>query len=368
MTSWATDARVNASTSELHPRFSGRRAIAICDQWLGSDGYAGMQALRRSGWDVHVAAEWEYVPVKWRSFPMKVAGKLIRPAAVREFNAEVRRQALRLRPEMLLVFKGTFLTPDTLIVLRDMGVRSYCFYPDVSFRAHGRYIPRALPHYDWVFTTKSFGIADMREQLGVTRSSLIHFAFDPDLHRPLPLSRADVERYGCDVSYIGTWSPKKEKLLAELIRRRPAIRVKIWGESWNNAREAAVAPAVGGREVIGQEFVRAVLGSSINLSIMSEARRGASRGDQIASRTFAVPACGAFVLHERTSELLELFREGEEVACFEDIDELVKQVDRYLEDDVSRRRIAEQGMALVRSRHSWDERIRTILDHHDGCA
>ena len=80
-------------------------------------------------------------------------------------------------------------------VLRAMGVRTYCFFPDVSFRAHGPWIPNALPEYDWVFTTKAFGLDDMREQLGVTRSlfqvsdyiqqvlALWHFSEDPGLHR-----------------------------------------------------------------------------------------------------------------------------------------------------------------------------------------
>jgi hypothetical protein len=31
---------------------TGRRAIVVCDQWLGSNGYAGMKALRRAGWSV----------------------------------------------------------------------------------------------------------------------------------------------------------------------------------------------------------------------------------------------------------------------------------------------------------------------------
>ena len=343
--------------------FSSRRAIVVCDQWLGSDGYAGMKALRRAGWDVHVVPEWEFVPARYRSLHMKAIGKLIRPLAVREYNRELELQGRRLEPAMLLVFKGTWVLGSAIRALRAQGVRCYNYYTDVSFRAHGPYIPDALPHYDWIFTTKTFGLSDMREQLGITRASHIQFAFDPDLHRPVPMGPREEARYGCDVSYIGTWSPKKEQLLTAVAQRRPEVKLRIWGEYWNNARSAAIRGAIGGREVLGNEFVRALLGTKINLSIMSEARKGSSRGDQVANRTFAVPACGAFVLHERTDELLQLFREGEHLACFSDADEMIEKIDYYLARPEVRLRVADAGREMVWREHSWDRRVHVITDH-----
>ena len=339
------------------------RAIVICDQWLGSDGYAGMKALRRAGWNVVVAPEWEFVPVRWRTTPMRVIGRVFRAAAVREFNAELEGLVRRFSPNLLLVFKGRFVHPLTLRRVRENGVATYCFYPDVSFRAHGPLIPRALPEYDWVFTTKSFGLADMREQLGVTRASLIHFAYDPDLHRPIELTAWDRSRFECDVSYIGTWSPKKEHLLGDLVRRLPQLRLKIWGEQWWRATTQILTPYIGGHEVMGEDFVRAVCASSINLSIMSEARRGSSKGDQVASRTFSVPASGGFVIHERTEDVLRLFREDEEIVCYDGIEELTTKVTQYLANPQLRREIAERSRNVVKHAHSWDVRIGELLSH-----
>ena len=341
--------------------------MVVCDQWLGSDGYAGMKALRRAGWDVHVVPEWEFVPVRWRSRPMKALGRLLRAQAERELSDELILQARQLRPEFLLVFKGRFILPGTISALRGLGVRCYDFYPDVSFRAHGPHLPRTLPEYDWVFTTKSFGLSDMREQLGVTRASVMMFAFDPDLHHPMRLSASDLELFDADLSYIGTWSPKKEALLAEVIRSRPALKVRIWGDQWwkTTAEADTLRPAIGGRGVLGAEFVKAICASRINLSIMSEKRVGSSSGDQVATRTFSVPACGGFVMHERTDEVLELFREDEEIVCYSDVSDLVARIDKYLGDPARRREIAERGRAKVCAAHTWDNRIREILAHHE---
>lgn len=344
--------------------------MVVCDQWLGSDGYAGMKALRRAGWDIHVIPEWEYVPVRWRSKSMRALGRMIRTAAEQELKAELLLQARRLAPEFLLVFKGRFITPGTITALHKLGVRCYNFYPDVSFRAHGPHLPKVLPEYDWIFTTKTFGLEDMREQLGVTRASLMQFAFDPDLHHPMVLSEWDRRLLECDVSYIGTWSPKKEELFAEVVRRRPNLNLRIWGEQWWKATtgKRVLQHAIGGREVVGAEFVKAVCASSINLSIMSEKRLGASKGDQVASRTFSVPACGAFVIHDRTDEVRQLFKEDQEIVCYSDVDELVAKIDKYLANPEERGLIAARGQAVVRARHSWDSRVLELLAHHERSA
>lgn len=323
-----------------------------------------MKALRRAGWAVEVVPEWELIPVKWRGAGMRALGRALRPFAVREYNRELVLQISRLEPELLLVFKGTFVSPATLRTCASVGVRTYCFFPDVSFRAHGRYLPAALPLYDWVFTTKTFGVDDMRQQLGVMNASVLMHAFDPDLHRPVPLSSRDRDRYECDVSFIGSWSAKKEMLIDALLQRMPSLHARVWGEQWGRVRSSAVRRIYGGRPIVGEEYVRAICASRINLGLLSEQLPGASSGDRITSRTFHVPASGGFLLHERTDDVAQLFEEGDTIACFSDADELAAQVQRYLGDEAGRERLAENARKVVASRDSWDHRISTILDRH----
>lgn len=340
-----------------------RRAIVVCDQWLGSNGYAGMKALRRAGWSVLVVPEWESVPVRWTSPLMRVIGRAIRPLAVREFNRLLITQAIRTTPDLLLVFKGMFIQAAALKRLRMLGTRLLCFYPDVSFRTHGPYLPAALPEYDWIFTTKSFGVKDLQDQLGVNRASVVRHAFDPDLHRPTAPSTDDLKRYGCDVSFIGTWSPKKERILQELRARLPSLQMRIWGEQWaTRARSTQLDEVIQRRGVEGEEYVRAIASSKINLAILSERRLGASSGDLLTSRTFHIPACGGFMLHERTAELLDVLHEPSEVACFDNVDEMVAKIEYFLGEDAARRGIAVRGRERIRAAHSWDQRVREILD------
>jgi spore maturation protein CgeB len=323
-----------------------------------------MKALRRLGWSVTTVPEREFVPLRWRSTPHKIIGRAVRSIGAQEFNREILMLARRQRPDFLLVFKGTFVAAATLRELRKMAIPSYCFFPDVSFRVHGPYIPRALPEYDWVFTTKTYGLRDMREQLGVTRSCVVLHAFDADLHRPIPTELVDRGLYGCDVSYIGTWSLKKERLLRAVAANCAPLRLRVWGEQWDRASAPELRDSIGGHEVIGTEYVHAISASTVNLGILSEQRPGASTGDQITSRTFHIPACGGFMLHERTDELLSIFTEGQNVACFGDAGELVDSIRRYVQDEAARLRVASAGRQLVEEAHSWDCRIQEILAHH----
>jgi spore maturation protein CgeB len=342
-----------------------RTAVVVCDQWLGSNGYAGMKALRRAEWMVSVVPEWEHVPVRWNSFAMRALGRCIRHPATQEFNGALVNEVRASRADLLLVFKGRFVSPDALRAIRTNGTLAYCFFPDNSFRAHGRYLPTALPEYDWVYTAKSFGLRDMKEQLGVTTASLLLHGFDPDLHCAGPVTADDEMDFGADVSFIGTWSPKKEKYLSALASARPHLKMRIFGGSWTNARAASLRTAVSiSGPIHGQAYVRAIRVSKINLAILSERRDGSSADDQITSRTFHIPASGAFMLHERTPEVLATLREDAEVGCFGDEAEMISAVDRWLARPEDREAVAAAGHRAVLRSHSWDHRIRVILDDH----
>jgi len=340
--------------------------MVICEHRLGSNAFAMMKALRRQpGWDVTDFCDKEYVPLRWKRRWLKALGRFIRPFAAREFNELILTTARQQPPDLFLVFKGTYLFGATLRELQRMGAKTYCVYPDVSFRVHGPYIPDALSCYDWVFTTKPFGIKDMREQLGVTRSSVIQHAADPDVHRPTTLSEAEEDTFACDASFIGTWSPKKAQLLSHVMQQLPDVRLRIWGSQWERERDNdMLRNAIMGHPAYGVDYAKALGASKINIAILSEARIGASSGDTTTSRTFHIPASGGFMLHERTDELLSLFEEGKHAACFADAAELAGKISYYLDHEDERKRIAAAGLREAAEKHTWDQRIEVVLAKH----
>ena len=337
------------------------RILCIGETWFGSDARSAFAALRRLGHSTEVIDEAHFVPTEWESFAGRLLRKAFRPTMVSELTRRTSRLVRLFRPDALFVFKGNYVTAELIRDASACGARTINYYPDVSFMTHGPQIPRALLCYDHVFTAKSFGIADMRAH-GVNSVSLLPPGFDPEVHRPMTLSETDLTRFGCDVSFIGTWSPKKERILAALRDSMPGIAIRIWGNQWEKRSVRSLDQCVMGMHVTGDDYARAICASRISLGLLSEARTGASSGDRITARTFQIPACGAFMLHERNDEALGYFSEDRDAAFFGDSAELEQKVARYLGDVTSRTAIAAAGRKRsIDSDYSIDERMTHVV-------
>jgi hypothetical protein len=348
----------------LDSAYQNTKVLVVRENWLGCTGLSAFNALIRAGVQATSITEAEYLPL-WTSFPMRVLRRALRYTAVKEFNRALLRDVQRYKPDLLLVFKGPIVLADTLRTIGKMGTTRYCFYPDVSFSTHGPYLPEALPCYDWIFTTKSFGPRDLKALLGIDTVSYLPHAYDPDVHRPRIPEPRDQNEYDCDVSFIGSWSRKKAQILEGFLARRPGIKLKIWGDRWQNlAGTSPLRPFTAFHSIHGPAYAMANSCSKINLGITHERVGTASSGDQITSRTFHIPACGGLLLHERSRDLLNIFTEDENCVCFDGVDELVSKVDGLLADDGRRKSIAQRGRELVESAHSWDHRAGSILDHY----
>ena len=346
----------------MTPMAEPRRILVVCELWQGSNSYAFARAFRRLGHSVVIESESLHEGFGWNSRPLKIARRLLSPLTRASFNANLCAQARALRPHLLLVCKGGSVTAESIEAVKQTGATAILWWPDVSFFAHGADAPRAIPHYDWIFTTKSFGVRDLRETLGVARASFMPHAYDPETHMPFACDSDDHANYDCDVSFIGTWSTKKQSLLETLVERLPNLSLKIWGNQWEKAgprlkREIMFKP------VLGAEYAKAIRLSSVNLGFLIERQAGASSGDLITSRTFHIPASGGFMLHERTDEARDYFVEDRECAMFGDSEEMVAKIAHYLAHPDERRTIAEAGYRRCQtSDYSIDHRARAILE------
>jgi glycosyltransferase involved in cell wall biosynthesis len=346
--------------------YSSLRVIVIRQNWTGCTGLSAANALARLGVGVHSVVEGEFLPLAWQSIPMRIVGKLIRKPAVWEFNAALIRLAASFRPHLVLVVKGQWIYAESIRKLKGLGALCICYYPDVSMFAHGPYIPKAIPEYDWIFTTKSFGPRDLADIFSVKNCSYLPHGYDPDIHKPRsPDSAEEESQYACDLSFIGGWSADKEAVLTAIATALPDLSIKIWGSRWQNVtRDSILAPFIQHRDIYGPAYALGVGGSKINLALVHERVAGASSGDLITSRTFHIPACGGFMLHRRTPDLKELFEEDVDCAAFDDASEAVEQIKRYLGEERARSAIAENGRRRVESAHSWDHRVKTVLDRY----
>ena len=84
--------------------------------------------------------------------------------------------------------------------------------------------------------------------------------------------------------------------------------------------------------------------------------------DQIKGRNFEVPGCGGFTLTGRAENLGDYYRDGKEVVCFEDSEDLVNKVHYYLEHEEERASIAQAGYERTIREHTYIRRFNEIFN------
>lgn len=335
------------------------RVLFLGENWWGSCARACSGALRRLGCDVLDVDQQTVFPL-WRMKASRAAMRLLRAQAAREYNARLMEAADAFQPDVLLAFKGVHAAPETLRALRARGVALYNYFPD-RMSLYAEQMAPTLGEYDCVFDTKRGWDGDTASRVSARAVVHVPHGYDPDIHRLWPLEPRDLARFACDVSFVGSYHVTKERLLARLLELRPGLDLQIWGNRWTECRVPSLRARVRGAALNGATYARALRAARINLGIMGVTPEA---HDDTSTRTYEIPASGGFMLHERTPELLELFREDEEVGCFDSPEELAAQIDRFLAAPDERARIAEAGRARCVPAYAYDNRMAEILRWH----
>lgn len=334
------------------------------DSWNGSDCTGLARGFRALGHLVELIGADQFFPKVDRSFSARLLRKIISPFFANQFNNYIVNQLSFIRPDMVVIFKGNYVKPETLSVIREKGIWLCNFYPDVSFFCHKDVDPTGFKFYDHIFTTKSFGVNDLKQQLGLQNASFLPHGFDSAVHRPVTkVSHSDNK---IDASFIGTWSPHKQAFLEGVMTELNEAKLYIWGNQWNRVANGVLKKAIMGHPVLGDFYAFAIGNTKINIGLLSEQQEGASSGDKITSRTFQIPASGGFLLHERTEEVLEYYEEGKEIACFDSIEELVEKIQYYLDNEEERNLIANAGYERCIKENSLTNRAQVIISKFEN--
>ncbi len=343
------------------------RILFTGENWYGSNARSCAEALRRLGHDVLDVDQQTFIPQVAR-FSSRVVRRILWFRMVEEFNDQVLRLSENFRPDILIAFKGTYFFAKTLRTLSRKGIALYNYFPDTSAFAYGKWLPESLPEYDCIFYTKPFWYSDSIKRLKLKNGFFLPHGYDPVLHRKFEVDSRYISDCGCDVGFIAIHSKYKEGLLDGLIRLRPNLNFQIWGEGWKNYCESPrLRRCIRGYGLYGERYSKAIQVIKINLAIMNGPCLGASSGDLTTSRTYLIPASGGFMLHQRNPEVLDVYQEDKEVACFDSAEELAEKIDYYLEHPEVREGIARSGYARCVPAYSYDNRMAELLRWHDEC-
>ena len=296
--------------------------------------------------------------------PIQSGGRIIRGIESRLYNGPVTmrlnkvflQRAEDFKPDLLWVEMGRSIYASTLKKIKE---RFNCLlvnsYSDDFIHKHSRHYNNSINFYDYIFTPREQNFGDYYK-FGAKRVGKFWKGFDTENIFPVSLTDEEQQLYDSEVSFIGHCEPNRIKDLTLLAGQ--VNKLKIWGPGWNRYRlPKQLKTAVQYRCVWNEEYVKALCGAKIVVTYLSRWSK-----DTQASKSFEIPASGAFMLAERTEDHLISFKENKEAVFFSSTDELVEKVGFYLSHDDLREQIARAGRErCLTSGYSNYDRIKKML-------
>jgi hypothetical protein len=337
------------------------RILAVGPVVEGSTTTQRFHALRDLGHEIRVitTVKAEASETVRPSLLKRISHKLLDPRDLTCANAEILSVIRKSSVDIVWIDKGLTIRPETIVEVR--RIQPACqivgFSPDDMMNPgnQSKSFLRGLRLYHYYVTTKSYNVEELKK-MGCPEVLFTDNGYDPHTHRPMVVGAEEKHRLGGSVGFIGQWEPDR----AESLRRlgRADVPVRVWGYTWERMRDVPSSVQLENRPLWGGDYAKAICAFDINLCFLRKANR-----DRQTTRTMEIPACGAFMLAERTDDHIRLFDEGKEAEFFSSNDELLNKVRYYLGHGDERLRIARAGYErCLRCCYSNAERLQQVLE------
>jgi len=334
-----------------------RKVLYIGEVGAGTTCAMRAEALRQLGYLVDAIS---VIPAA-RPNPLldlcrRVGNRLRRPLDLNGVNHALLKLAAGY--DILWIDKGNLISRRTLLCVRSHTPRPVIigFSPDDMEQLHctSVWFHSTLPLYDAYITTKSFQVAELTQR-GCPLAVFTDNFYDPATHRPLAVTEAMHQAHTGAAGFVGYHEHERERSIAHLAEA--GVAVHVYGPGWDRARRRLPAAVRIHPPVFGDDYARVLCATPINLGFLRKCNR-----DLQTTRSIEIPACGGFMLAERTTEHQRLFIEGAEADYFTDNDELVRKTMHYLAHPAERLAIASRGrLRCLTDRYSYAERLSDAL-------
>jgi spore maturation protein CgeB len=270
-------------------------------------------------------------------------------------KSEIKKSAF----DVIWIEKGNMVKPWILKILKKSAPNIpliSCSEDDMFAKhSHSIWYSQGLKYYDCVFTTKIYNLQELKV-MGAKKVKLFLDSYDEKLHMPMNLSNDELQLLGSDVSAIGAFEIERANSLLYLAEH--GIKVTIWGNGWSKWVGRHRNLDIRNKFLFGVDYPKAISGSKINLNFLRKINR-----DEITSRSIEIPACGGFMLAERTQRHLDFFIEGKEAEFFSSNEELLLKIKKYSDNNLVREKIGFAGRdRCQKSGYSMRSQLKLILD------
>jgi hypothetical protein len=280
-----------------------------------------------------------YFPSMYKGFH-SLSRKIGFGPRVSRMNHDIATRVKECVPDLVWIDKGLLIAPKTLasaMKIPSLPLLIHYSPDDMMNPANQtRLYLRSVPLYDIHITTKTHNLSELKE-LGARRIQFMDNAYSAATHRPMPVSDGDREMYGGEIGFVGWYEKERASSMNHIAEC--GLRVRIWGPGWRNREFSPHSNLrIEDRSLWAEEYTRVICSTDVNLGFLRKINR-----DRQTSRSIEIPACGGFMIAERTEEHIRLFKEDEEAVFFSSDDELAEKSAYYIRRPDDRVRIARAG-------------------------
>jgi len=290
----------------------------------------------------------------------------------KEANRELFNIVKEHTPDVVLGLKLDTIEPATLRKIKKAGAMVVlwyvdCFTPDVP-----DWLIPLLHEVDLFFTTAK-GMIPKYKSLCTKPIYWVYEGAHLPAYPKIEMTENQSRTYKSQVAFIGNvfQPPSKDPTLAlrrlhlfNRISERFAMRV--WGpqaKPVRNFENIAYHFRMTRWPAYNEEFVKVCQGTDILLGINTVN----SVELYFSARTFMALAAGGFHLTHYVPGLETMFENHRHLVWFQSDEECLELIDHYLTRPGERRRIAQEGQQLVRTRYSMAgqlDKVLTLIDAH----
>ena len=274
-------------------------------------------------------------------------------------NKHIRKKIDSVEYDIVWIDKGIVIYPETLAYIKKRSPRTIIisYSPDNMAVRHNQskqYL-QCVPLYDYIITNKSYIIDDMKK-LGAKNVIFVNNSYSEDFHSPYDLSEFERIELGGDVGFVGMWEKERCESILYLVDH--GIKVKVFGDAkWDKYKEYSPNLTIMGHLLKGEDYCKSLHAFRISLCFLRKINF-----DKQTTRSVEIPACGGFMLAERTDEHLMMFTEDKEASYFSSNEELLEKCLYYLKNEDIRKEIAISGRKrCMLSGYSNENMVKRII-------
>jgi spore maturation protein CgeB len=290
----------------------------------------------------------ERLGARTRAFNLEARPSLLSRFRDGDLPRRIERAIDEHEPSLVLVVGGEALDEDLVDRLRARSrARWITWLPD-DLRTAPAAAARARA-FDGIYAIGTDVAAELSERLGRT-VDVLSLAADPSVYRPIRTK----DKYRANVVFAGTATPRRERLLSELV----GYGLAIWGPGW---RRTSLRDYCRGEVPSTDEYINAYAGASVAVNIHHAAVEGDPLEASCNLRLFELAAMGLAQVVDERGDLARHFAAGREVAPFRDGRELKDVVRHLLENPGDAERLGHGARSRLLHDHTWMHRVRHLL-------